>query len=64
MQQPILARLMSERRALTVTELTLQIKDLLEGEFRDLWVQGEISNFKSHSSGHWYFTLKSEADVY
>jgi len=58
MQQPLLAKLASERRALTVTELTAQIKDLLEGEFRDLWVQGEISNFKPHTSGHWYFTLK------
>lgn len=58
MMRPPLARLTNERRALTVTEVTLQIKDLLEGEFPDLWVQGEISNFKAHSSGHWYFTLK------
>jgi len=58
MMRSPLARLTTERRALTVTEVTLQIKDLLEGEFPDLWVQGEVSNFKAHSSGHWYFTLK------
>lgn len=46
------------RHALTVTQITEQIKDLLEGEFFDVWVQGEISNFKAHSSGHWYLTLK------
>ena len=46
------------RRALTVTQITESIKNILEGEFVDLWVQGEISNFKAHSSGHWYLTLK------
>jgi len=54
----ILAKLTAERQALTVSELTAHIKDLLEGEFPDIWVRGEISNFKRHSSGHWYFTLK------
>lgn len=58
MAEAILSKLIAERRALTVSELTYQIKDLLEGEFPDLWVRGEISNFKCHSSGHWYFTLK------
>ena len=53
-----LAKVAAERHALTVSELTYRIKDLLEGEFPDLWVRGEISNFKRHSSGHWYFTLK------
>ncbi len=54
----IWATLTAERHALTVSELTTHIKDLLEGEFPDVWVRGEISNFKRHSSGHWYFTLK------
>jgi exodeoxyribonuclease VII large subunit len=58
MAQTILAKLTAERRALTVSELTYRIKDLLEGDFHDLWIQGEISNFKRHTSGHWYFTLK------
>jgi exodeoxyribonuclease VII large subunit len=58
MASTILAKLTAERQALTVSELTYRIKDVLEGEFPDLWVRGEISNFKRHSSGHWYFTLK------
>lgn len=45
-------------RAVTVSELTGQIKQLLERRFAEVWVEGEISNFKRHSSGHWYFTLK------
>lgn len=44
----------------SVLELTLYIKELLEGdpELRGVSVKGEVSNFKEHSSGHWYFTLK------
>ncbi len=49
---------------LTVTELTQEIKKTLETSFPPLWVQGEISNFKKHSSGHFYFSLKdSEAQI-
>jgi exodeoxyribonuclease VII large subunit len=44
----------------TVTELTREIKSLLEGQFASLWVTGEISNFHAHSSGHYYFTLKDK----
>src|ERR1051326_1236835 len=56
--------LFTERRVLAVSELTERIKDLLETEFSDLHVQGEISNYKRHHSGHWYFTLKdSEAQL-
>jgi len=58
MAPTILAKLMAEREALTVSELTSRIKGLLEGEFPDLWVRGEISNFKRQNSGHWFFTLK------
>ncbi|HEY8459397.1 MAG TPA: exodeoxyribonuclease VII large subunit [Blastocatellia bacterium] len=54
----LLAALFAERRVLTVTEATAQIKDALESEFFALHVQGEISNYKRHQSGHWYFTLK------
>jgi len=43
---------------LTVSELTRNIKQLLESGFPSAAVQGEISNFKRHSSGHLYFTLK------
>jgi exodeoxyribonuclease VII large subunit len=44
----------------TVSELTRQIKELLENSFPRLWIEGEISNFKRHSTGHLYFTLKDE----
>lgn len=43
---------------LTVTQLTLAIKKILEGRFPFVHVQGEISNFKEQASGHLYFTLK------
>ncbi len=45
---------------LTVSQLTRQIKRNLEGEFTDLWVGGEISNYVRHSSGHHYFTIKDD----
>lgn len=45
---------------LTVSELTRQISELLQQEIGFVVVQGEISNFKLHSSGHRYFTLKDE----
>ena len=46
---------------LTVSELTRRVKSTLEVNFSDVSVQGEISNFKRHSSGHLYFTLKDES---
>ena len=50
--------------AITVGELTRQIKEILEGSFSQLWVEGEISNYIHHSSGHMYFTLKDdEAEI-
>ncbi len=49
-----------DQNILTVSQLTRQIKELLESSFPRLWVEGEISNFKRHSSGHIYFTLKDE----
>lgn len=49
-----------EDRVYTVTEITREIKTLLEGNLPGLWVQGEISNYLLHSSGHRYFTLKDE----
>jgi len=44
----------------TVTELTRLVKTELENAFPILWVEGEISNFHRHHSGHLYFTLKDE----
>ena len=49
-----------ERRALTVAELTDRIQGVLETEFFDVWVEGEISNLKRAASGHVYFSLKDE----
>ena len=47
-------------KVFTVGQINRYIKNLLENDFilNSLLVQGEISNFKAHSSGHWYFTLK------
>ncbi len=47
-------------RIYTVTEITQLIKLELENAFPQLWVEGEVSNFRRHSSGHLYFTLKDE----
>lgn len=51
---------MIEPKVFTVGQINRYIKNLLENDFilNSLLVQGEISNFKAHSSGHWYFTLK------
>jgi exodeoxyribonuclease VII large subunit len=49
-----------EDRPLTVTQLTRQIKDLLEGSFPSLWVVGEISDLSRPRSGHVYLTLKDD----
>jgi exodeoxyribonuclease VII large subunit len=45
-------------KVLTVAELTRSIRGTLETKFGAVWVQGEISNYKLHPSGHQYFTLK------
>ena len=60
MSRPLLQSLFdaTERRPLTVTELTAQVRSALEARFTSLWVEGEISNFHEHTSGHWYFTIK------
>ena len=50
----------TEKNVVTITELTRQIKQSLETSFPRMWVEGEISNFKHHTSGHLYFTLKDE----
>jgi exodeoxyribonuclease VII large subunit len=45
---------------LTVGQLNEAISGLINASFDTLWVRGEISNFKSYPSGHWYFKLKDE----
>ena len=49
------------RRVLTVTELTVRVRDLLERELLELWVEGELSNCRVWNTGHLYFTLKDSA---
>src|SRR5919205_2115930 len=62
MNQPLFNALFdeTERKPLTVSQLTNSIRITLESRFMSVWVEGEISNFKDHSSGHWYFTLKDQ----
>jgi len=50
-----------EKGIFTVHEFTLAVKGILtNGQFNDVWIRGEISNFKNHTSGHRYFTLKDK----
>ncbi len=49
-----------ERKIYTVSQITKDIKTTLESQYKSVWVQGEISNFKHAPSGHMYFTLKDE----
>ncbi|MFP6691936.1 MAG: exodeoxyribonuclease VII large subunit [Pirellulales bacterium] len=53
-----IARGESHARPLSVTEVTLQVKELLENSFSSVWVTGEISNLSQPQSGHCYLTLK------
>jgi exodeoxyribonuclease VII large subunit len=46
------------RRVLSVTELTVHVRDLLESQFIEVWVEGELSNCRVWNTGHLYFTLK------
>jgi len=48
------------RKIYSVSELSVEIRDLLERRFIDIWVEGEISNFKASTAGHLYFTLKDD----
>lgn len=48
--------------AIPVHLLTSAAKDLVEGAFPPLWVRGEVSDFKAHRNGHWYFALR-DADA-
>src|SRR2546426_2350469 len=51
----------AERRVWTVRDLVAAVRTHVEREYSDIWVEGEISNFRAHdSSGHLYFTLKDE----
>jgi exodeoxyribonuclease VII large subunit len=49
-----------QRKVYTVSQLGSEIRDMLERKFTDIWVEGEISNYKASTAGHLYFTLKDE----
>tara|TARA_B100000609_G_scaffold53900_1_gene41995 strand:+ start:645 stop:1841 length:1197 start_codon:yes stop_codon:yes gene_type:complete len=51
---------MQFEKSLTVSELTAQLKRLIESNYSSIFVRGEISNFTHHGSGHMYFTLKDK----
>ena len=44
----------------SVTQVTNEVKKSLERKFRQIWIRGEISNLRAHSSGHFYFVLKDK----
>ncbi|MDD5085322.1 MAG: exodeoxyribonuclease VII large subunit [Candidatus Omnitrophica bacterium] len=53
----------SKQKIFSVTELTRSIRTILESAYPSVWVEGEISNFSPHRSGHMYFTLKDAASA-
>src|SRR6202795_4018635 len=58
MSQTLLFDLQPQKRVWKVSEITDQICAILEGRFPDVWVEGEVSNYRPAQSGHLYFTLK------
>lgn len=51
---------LANRQVYSVSALNNAARDLLENNFHQIWVEGEISNFSAPGSGHWYFSLKDE----
>ena len=49
-----------QRKVYTVSQIGAEIRDMIERKFVDVWVEGEISNFKASTAGHLYFTLKDD----
>jgi exodeoxyribonuclease VII large subunit len=47
--------------AVTVSMLTETARDVVEGAFIPIWVRGEVSDFKAHRNGHWYFCLRDRS---
>ncbi|HET7586116.1 MAG TPA: exodeoxyribonuclease VII large subunit [Gemmatimonadaceae bacterium] len=46
--------------AVAVSSLTQVARDVVEGAFVPLWVRGEVTDFKAHRNGHWYFSLRDD----
>ncbi len=51
---------MSKKLIYRISELNQMVQTLLDDAFLPIWVEGEVSNFASPNSGHWYFSLKDE----
>ncbi|HEY0778810.1 MAG TPA: exodeoxyribonuclease VII large subunit, partial [Gemmatirosa sp.] len=51
----------SPAAAVPVSALSDTVKEVVEGAFMPIWVRGEISDFKAHRNGHWYFSLRDHA---
>ncbi|HLD82774.1 MAG TPA: exodeoxyribonuclease VII large subunit, partial [Candidatus Omnitrophota bacterium] len=51
------------RHIYSVSELTQDIKLILANTFAEVWIEGEVSNFKAASSGHFYFSLKDKEAI-
>lgn len=51
----------SPASAVSIAALTTTARDVIEGAFVPLWVRGEVSDFKSHRNGHWYFCLRDDS---
>lgn len=58
MSEPVTETPKNEPQVFSVEQLNLTVKQILEGQIGQVWVKGEISNFKAHTSGHFYFSLK------
>ncbi|MGB0644860.1 MAG: exodeoxyribonuclease VII large subunit, partial [Akkermansiaceae bacterium] len=52
---------MLEVKAISVTQLARRIRNLLEIQIGEIWVEGEVSNLRKQGSGHWYFSLKDQS---
>ena len=51
----------ADRRVWNIRDLVAAVRTHIEREYNDIWVEGEISNFRAHDSGHLYFTLKDQS---
>jgi exodeoxyribonuclease VII large subunit len=49
-----------QRKIYSVSEISFEIREMLERRFIDIWVEGELSNYKTSAAGHLYFTLKDD----
>ncbi len=53
----------SKSEIYSVSDITMSLKGLLENTFTNIWIKGEVTNYKHHTSGHRYFSLKDDRSV-